>query len=210
MQIGQTLGAYEVTAKLGEGGMGEVYRARDSRLGRDVALKILPADVAADADRLARFEHEARTVARLNHPNIVTLFSIEDVGGTTFLTMELVDGQGLDRHITPGGARPSQVLDWGVAVADALGAAHAQGIVHRDVKPGNVVLTTDGRVKVLDFGLAKQTHAAGSGSGDDATLARMSMPGQVMGTVAIHGSRAGARRGGGSPYRCVRAGHRAV
>ena len=88
-----------------------------------------------------------------------------------------------NRHITHGGARPSQVLDWGVAVADALGAAHAQGIVHRDVKPGNVVLTTDGRVKVLDFGLAKQTHAAGSGSGDDATLARMSMPGQVMGTV---------------------------
>src|SRR5262245_631703 len=147
---GTRLGAYDIVAPLGAGGMGEVYRARDSRLGREVALKILSDDVAADPDRLARFEHEARTVARLNHPNIVTLFSIEDAGGTTFLTMELVEGQSLDRHIVPGGAPSSQIIDWGVAMADALGAAHAQGIVHRDVKPGNVVLTTDGRLKVLD------------------------------------------------------------
>ena len=183
MQIGARIGAYEVIAKLGEGGMGEVYRARDSRLGRDVALKILPADVAADPDRLARFEHEARMVARLNHPNIVTLFAIEDVGGTRFLIMELVDGQSLDRQIAPGGSPAAQVIEWGAALAEALGAAHAQGITHRDLKPANVVLTTDSRIKVLDFGLATLANAAGSESGDDVTLAGMSIPGQVMGTV---------------------------
>jgi eukaryotic-like serine/threonine-protein kinase len=180
---GTRLGVYEILAPLGAGGMGEVYRARDSRLGRDVALKILPADVAADPDRLARFEHEARMVARLNHPNIVTLFAIEDVGGTRFLIMELVDGQSLERQIAPGGRPAPQLLEWGAALADALGAAHMQGITHRDLKPANVVLMTDGRVKVLDFGLAKLADAAGSGSGDDATLAGMSIPGQIMGTV---------------------------
>jgi predicted ATPase len=180
---GTRLGAYEIVAPLGAGGMGEVYRARDSRLGRDVALKVLPAGLAADSDRLARLEHEARAVARLSHPNIVTLFSIEDAGGARFLTMELIEGQGLDRHIAPGGAAIPQIVEWGAAMADALAAAHAQGIVHRDLKPGNVVLTADSRLKVLDFGLAKQYDPDGSRSGDDETLAGVSMAGQVVGTV---------------------------
>src|SRR5258706_11135145 len=132
---GTRLGNYEIVAPLGAGGMGEVYRARDRRLGRDVALKVLPADVASDPGRLARFELEARTVAGLNHPNIVTLFSVEDEGGTRFLTMELVDGQGLDQHMATGGLPVARVVDLGVALADALVAAHEKGVVHRDLKP---------------------------------------------------------------------------
>src|SRR5882672_256349 len=118
------LGPYEILAPLGAGGMGEVYRARDTRLGRDVALKVLPDAVARDPDRLARFEREARTVAGFNHPNIVVLHSIEEEDGTRFLTMELVEGQGLDRQVTPGGLPPARVVEIGVALADALVAAH--------------------------------------------------------------------------------------
>ena len=157
---GSRLGRYDIIAALGAGGMGEVYRARDSRLGRDVALKVLPAGVAADAERLARFEHEARIVAGLNHPNIVTLYSVEDEGGIRFLTMELVEGHGLDRQVTPGGLPIARVIELGVALADALAAAHDKGVVHRDLKPANVMLTNDGRVKVLDFGLAKLADSA--------------------------------------------------
>ena len=152
---GTRLGNYDIVAPLGAGGMGEVYRARDLRLGREVALKVLPAEVASDAGRLARFEREARTVAGLNHPNIVTLFSVEDEDGTRFLTMELVEGQSLDRHVTPGGLPVARVVELGIALADALAAAHEKGVVHRDLKPANVMLTREGRVKVLDFGLAK-------------------------------------------------------
>ncbi len=149
------LGTYEIVAPLGAGGMGEVYRARDLRLGREVALKVLPADVAADTGRLARFEREARTVAALSHPNIVVLYSVEDEGNVRFLTMELVEGQSLDQHVTPGGLPLARVLEIGIALADALTAAHEKGVVHRDLKPANVMLTREGRVKVLDFGLAK-------------------------------------------------------
>ena len=186
---GTRLGPYEILAPLGAGAMGEVYRARDSRLGRDVALKLLPPAMAADAERVARFEHEARTVAGLNHPNIVTLYSVEDDAGTHFLTMELVEGRGLDKHVTPEGLPIERVLALGVAIAEALSAAHEKGVVHRDLKPANVMLTSDGRVKVLDFGLAKFTGAApDTGGGLDATqLATMAAPlsshGQVVGTV---------------------------
>jgi serine/threonine protein kinase len=152
---GTRLGTYEIVAALGAGGMGEVYRARDVRLGREVALKVLPADVAADADRLARFEREARTVAGLNHPNIVTLFSVEDDHDIRFLTMELVEGQSLADLITSGGLPLARVLELAIAIADALTAAHEKGVVHRDLKPANVMVTREGRVKVLDFGLAK-------------------------------------------------------
>jgi len=152
---GARLGKYEIVALLGAGGMGEVYRARDSRLGRDVALKVLPAHLAADGERLARFEHEARTVAGLDHPSIVTLYSVEEEDGIRFLTMELVEGDGLDRQVTPGGLPIARVVELGVALADALAGAHDKGVVHRDLKPANVMLTGDGRVKVLDFGLAK-------------------------------------------------------
>jgi serine/threonine protein kinase/tetratricopeptide (TPR) repeat protein len=185
LSTGTRLGTYEILAPLGAGGMGEVHRARDTRLGRDVALKVLPANVATDSGRLARFEREARTVAGLNHPNIVTLYSVEDEDGVRFLTMELVEGQSLDRQVTPGGLPLARVLDLAVPLADALAAAHERGVVHRDLKPANVMVTREGRVKVLDFGLAK-THAAEFHS--DATQAEtvaapLSSEGQVMGTV---------------------------
>src|SRR5438477_10981713 len=135
------LGSYDIIAALGAGGMGEVYRARDTRLGRDVAIKVLPADVSAHPDRLARFEREARTVAGLNHPNIVTLFSVEDEGDVRFLTMELVEGQSLDRVVKTGGLPLSRVLDLAIPMANALVAAHERGIIHRDLKPANVMVT---------------------------------------------------------------------
>ena len=145
---GIRLGTYEILAPLGAGGMGEVYRAMDMRLGREVALKVLPGEVAANPERLARFEREARTVAGLNHPNIVTLFSVEDDGDVRFLTMELVEGRSLERVIAAGPAPIPRVLDVGIALADALAAAHAKGVIHRDLKPANVMESADGRVKV--------------------------------------------------------------
>ncbi len=182
------LGTYEILGPLGAGGMGEVYRARDSRLGREVAIKVLPEAVASSPDRLARFEREARTVAGLNHPNIVTLFSVEDEDGVRFLTMELVEGQSLDRLVTPGGLPISRVLDLSLALAGALVAAHERGVIHRDLKPGNVMVTRDGWVKVLDFGLAKVASVEGEGPGQGATIgataqAPISTYGQVLGTV---------------------------
>jgi len=152
---GTRLGSYEVVAAIGAGGMGEVYRARDTKLDRDVALKVLPESLATDPDRLMRFEREAKTLAALNHPNIVTLHSVEEAGGVRFLTMELVEGRALDQLIPQDGLEIRQVLDIGVGLSDALAAAHERGIVHRDLKPGNVMVTRDGSVKVLDFGLAK-------------------------------------------------------
>ena len=182
---GTRLGNYEIVSPLGAGGMGEVYRARDLRLGRDVALKVLPANVAADAGRVARFEHEARTVAGLNHPNIVTLFSVEDEDSTRFLTMELVEGESLDGVVAAGGLPVTRVVELGIALAEALAAAHDKGVVHRDLKPANVMLTREGRVKVLDFGLAKlQAPDSGPDATEAPTLAApLSAAGQVMGTV---------------------------
>ncbi len=180
------LGTYEILSPLGAGGMGEVYRARDTRLGRDVAVKVLPEAVASSPDRLARFEREARTVAGLNHPNIVTLFSVEDEGGIRFLTMELVEGQSLDRLVTPGGLPLSRVLELSTPLADALVAAHERGVIHRDLKPGNVMVTREGRVKVLDFGLAKLTHVEPPAEGttlDVSADVSITGEGQVVGTV---------------------------
>src|SRR5689334_4218605 len=157
LAVGTKLGSYEILGPLGAGGMGEVYRGRDLRLGREIAVKVLPADVGADADGLARLEHEARTVAVLNHPNIVTLFSFENAGSVQFLTMELVEGESLDRAVAPTGLPALRVIEIGIGVAEALAAAHARSIVHRDLKPANIMVTREGRVKVLDFGLAKST-----------------------------------------------------
>ena len=156
---GTRLGLYQIAAPLGAGGMGEVYRARDTRLGRDIAVKVLPDDVPSSPDRLARLEREAKAVASLNHPNIVTLHSIEEVAGIRFLTMELVEGRDLSTLVTPGGLPLAQVLDLVIPLADALVAAHEKGIVHRDLKPANVMVTHEGRIKVLDFGLAKLAQA---------------------------------------------------
>ena len=185
LQPGRKLGHYEILGALGAGGMGEVYKARDTRLGRDVAVKVLPDAVAALPERLARFEREARTVASLNHPNIVVLHSIEEEAGLRFLTMELVDGETLDASRAPEGLPLDRLLELAIPLTEALSAAHERGVVHRDLKPGNVMVTAEGRLKVLDFGLAKLADPvtpdpAGSVT---PTLDVLSRAGQVVGTV---------------------------
>lgn len=152
--IGQTLSRYKILSKLGEGGMGEVYLAEDTELGRRVAVKVLPRALAGNADRLERFRREARAVAALNHPNIVTIFNVEEAGGRRLLVMEHIEGRSLDRLIPAHGMPLERVFEIAVPLADALAAAHEEGITHRDLKPANVMVTTDGTVKVLDFGRA--------------------------------------------------------
>ena len=190
--IGRALSHYRITAAIGAGGMGEVYRATDTKLGREVALKVLPAGMEFDPARLGRFQREARAIAALNHPHIVTIFSVEEAEGVHFLTMELVEGQALGQLIPAGGMPVARLVEIGAELADALSAAHAKGIVHRDLKPANVMLTSDGRVKVLDFGLAKELRAENStenpdGQSNDPTLtsaADRTKAGVVMGTPA--------------------------
>ncbi len=172
-----------MTGVLGAGGMGEVYRARDMKLARDVAVKMLPADMARDPERLARFQREARAVAALNHPHIVTIYSVEEADGIHFLSMELVEGQSLDRLIPERGLPVDRILSIGTALAEALAAAHEKGIVHRDLKPANVMVSTDGRLKVLDFGLAKEMRAADPAEAT-VTAAGRTQAGVVMGTPA--------------------------
>ncbi len=184
---GSSLGPYEILAPLGAGGMGEVYRARDAKLGRDVAIKVLPEDVAQDPERLARFEREARSLAALNHPGIVTIYAVEQSGETRFLAMELVEGESLDTLIAPGGFSLARFFEVAVPLADALSAAHERGIVHRDLKPANVMVTREGRVKVLDFGLAKlEAPDSGADATDMETASRAELTGEgkVFGTVA--------------------------
>ena len=152
---GTRLGVYEVTALLGEGGMGQVYRATDTKLKRQVAIKILPPSVAADHDRLARFQREAEVLASLNHPNIAGIYGLEESGGVTALVMELVEGDDLSQRIARGAIPLDEALPIAKQIAEALEAAHEQGIIHRDLKPANIKLRLDGTVKVLDFGLAK-------------------------------------------------------
>jgi len=183
LSSGTKLAHYAIQSPLGAGGMGEVYRARDTKLGRDVALKVLPAEMAHDPERLARFRREAKALAQLDHPNIVTIHTVEECDGFHFLTMQLVEGQPLDRLIPAGGLPVEQIVDIASALADALAAAHEKGITHRDLKPANVMVSNEGRVKVLDFGLARDvrpTHPA------DATLtaASQTQVGVVMGTPA--------------------------
>ena len=155
VEPGRTLAHYRIERLIGRGGMGAVFLAEDTKLHRKVALKVLPEELASDTGRLARFEREAQAVAALNHPHIVTIHSVEEAEGTHFLTMELVEGTSLDQGLSPDGLPLAKVFEIGVALADALAAAHEKGIVHRDLKPANVMVTKDGRVKVLDFGLAK-------------------------------------------------------
>ncbi len=181
---GERLGAYEILSPLGAGGMGEVYRARDSRLGRDVAVKVLPEELARDRDRIARFEQEARAASALNHPNIVTIHEVGFEGDRPFLAMELVDGKSL-REIVVAGALPvRRMLAIGAQIAEGLAKAHAAGIVHRDLKPENVMVSKDGFVKILDFGLAKLAEPESGQVSAMPTLARPeTRPGVVMGTV---------------------------
>src|SRR5262249_41650004 len=155
LTAGAHLGPYEILAAVGAGGMGEVYRARDRKLDRDVAIKILPDAWAADSDRIARFEREAKTLAALNEPHIAQIYGFEDSGGTRALVMELVEGPTLADRIAKGPIPLDEALTIAKQIAEALEAAHEQGIIHRDLKPANIKVRDDGTVKVLDFGLAK-------------------------------------------------------
>jgi eukaryotic-like serine/threonine-protein kinase len=184
LQTGQRLGGFEVLGPLGSGGMGEVYRARDTRLGREVALKVLPESLASDRDRLSRFEQEARAASALNHPNIVTIHEIGREGDATFIAMELVDGKTL-RELTVSGPMPvKKVLNVAAQVSEGLAKAHGAGIVHRDLKPENVMVSKDGFVKILDFGLAKLIETdSGEVSAMPTVAQPETRPGTVMGTV---------------------------
>ena len=177
---GSRLGPYEIRGTLGAGGMGTVYRAHDPRLARDIALKILPDNVARDAESLARFTREARAVAALNHPHIVTIHSTEDVDGLRFITMEVVEGRTLDQLIAASGVSLAQFFNVSIAIAEALAAAHQKQITHRDLKPGNVMVTDSGLVKVLDFGLARGGEAT-TNPAEQMTL--MTQAGMVLGTA---------------------------
>jgi len=158
--VGTTLAHYKITSHLGSGGMGDVYQATDTKLGRSVAIKLLPDAFASDAERLSRFDREAQVLASLNHPNIAQIYGIEESGGTRCIVMELVQGETLHDRIKRGPLTVHEALTITKQIAEALEAAHEKGIIHRDLKPGNVMLTGDGRVKVLDFGLAKAMSGA--------------------------------------------------
>jgi WD40 repeat protein len=183
--IGTTLSHFKITAKLGEGGMGEVYRADDTKLGREVAIKVLPEEVASDADRLARFEREARAVAALSHPNILAIYDFGSQEGITYAVMELLEGQTLREALRDGPLPTRKALEYSRQIANGLSAAHEKGIAHRDLKPDNLIITPKGRVKILDFGLAKWTPLE-EGQDDPtmaATLGAQTGPGVVLGTV---------------------------
>src|ERR1017187_4386577 len=182
---GSRIGPYEVVAPLGAGGMGEVWRARDPRLGRDVALKVLPDDMSRDTGRIARFRAEARAASALNHPNIVAVYDIGEDGGRTYLAMELLEGTNLRQLLDDGTPLLPKALQIACQIAEGLAAAHARGIVHRDLKPENVMLTTDGVVKILDFGLAKASPLAGSQGDNETTMsaAPATEAGTLLGTV---------------------------
>ncbi len=190
LTAGQSLGAYRIIDPLGVGGMGEVYRATDTKLGREVAIKVLPAEVKEDPERLARFQREAHLLASLNHPQIAAIYGLEEADGKPFLVLELVPGEDLSARLKRGSIPVDEALEIARQMAEALEEAHNRGIVHRDLKPANVKLTPDGKVKVLDFGLAKAwTGETGDGSFSDLsqspTLAHTgTMAGVILGTAA--------------------------
>jgi serine/threonine protein kinase/tetratricopeptide (TPR) repeat protein len=181
--IGRRLSHYQITAKIGSGGMGEVYRAEDTRLERDVAFKVLPEEMAADRTRISRFQREAKTVAALNHPNIVTLHSVEEADGVHFLTMELVAGKAIDELLPAGGFALDRFFALAIPIADAVASAHSCGVIHRDLKPANVMVTDEGgRVKVLDFGLAKLTADDRFGGASHLKTMTRTQDGLILGT----------------------------
>src|SRR5712692_7417153 len=181
---GSRLGPYDVVSPLGAGGMGEVWKARDMRLAREVAIKALPAALAGDPEHLARFEREARMLAALDHPNIGAIYGVEEAEGAVFLVLALVEGETLAERLAGGPLPLAEALRVCRQIADALEAAHARGIVHRDLKPANVKVTPEGRVKVLDFGLAKHLEitAAGPAESLSPTVAGLTQGGMILGT----------------------------
>jgi serine/threonine protein kinase len=183
--IGRELGPYKITAVLGSGGMGEVYLAQDRRLGRKVALKLLPQYFTEDERRLRRFQQEARAASALNHPNIITIFEIGQSGSIRFLATEYIEGETIRQRLSSATLSVTEALDIAIQVANALDAAHQAGIVHRDIKPENIMLRRDGYVKVLDFGLAKLSEGQGAADNTEApTIAQVDTdPGTVLGTV---------------------------
>src|SRR5580704_1346281 len=181
---GSKIGPYEVISQIGAGGMGEVYRARDARLGRDVAIKVLPASFSADPDRLQRFGQEAKAAASLSHPNILAIFDIGEDKGAPYVVSELLEGETLRDRLRNGALNSRKAIEYSLQVARGLAAAHDKGIVHRDLKPENLFITEDDRVKILDFGLAKLTRPQETpSSGDAPTMQVATDAGMVMGTV---------------------------
>src|SRR5262245_46056196 len=207
LAAGARLGPYEIIAAIGAGGMGEVYRARDSRLGRDVAVKVIAAELVADADRLQRFEREARAAASLDHPNILAVHDVGTSNGTPYIVSELVDGDTLATQLAGGSIPVRKAVDYGIQIARGLAAAHDKGIIHRDLKPGNICVTRDGRAKILDFGLAKlsqpERESDRSAVPDDTTR---DPDGYGAWNDRLHGARAGSRSAVRSSRRrfCVR------
>jgi eukaryotic-like serine/threonine-protein kinase len=183
LRSGTKLGPYEIHSPIGAGGMGEVYRARDSRLGRDVAIKVLPTSFSADQDRLQRFALECRATAALNHPNILSIFDIGETGGAPYVVSELLEGETLRERLREGPLQSRKAIEYARQIASGLAAAHEKGITHRDLKPENLFITNDGRVKILDFGLAKLTRPEADESGDAPTQQIATDAGTVMGTV---------------------------
>jgi serine/threonine protein kinase len=183
LSVGTRLGPYEIVGLIGAGGMGEVYRARDPRLGRDVAIKTLPAAFAENAERLRRFALEARAASLLSHPGILTVYDIGDDHGQPFIVSELLEGETLRERLKCGAIALKKSVEIAAAVAEALAAAHARGIVHRDLKPENLLLTRDGRVKILDFGIAKLTAPDPNDPGGAATVAIVTDVGVAVGTL---------------------------
>src|ERR1700684_3124668 len=187
LAAGTHLGSYEVLSAIGAGGMGEVYQAHDTKLGRDVAVKVLPEAFAHDPERLSRFQPEAKMLAALNHPNIATIYGLEQSGGTSYLVMELVSGETLAERVKAGPLAIEEALRIAVQIAEALEAAHLKSIIHRDLKPANVKVTHEGKVKVLDFGLAKAFEGDPSSvdMANSPTLSRApTMQGVILGTAA--------------------------
>jgi len=180
--VGKTLGHYEILEPLGAGGMGEVYRARDTKLKRDVAVKVLPPDLTGDPERLARLEREAKLLAALNHPNIATIHGLEE-DGARFLVLELVKGESLEQLLAKERLPVEKALDICKQIALALEAAHNEGIIHRDLKPPNIMITPDGRAKVLDFGIARTIEVAGGVSGTESGT-NLTATGMLIGTPA--------------------------
>jgi serine/threonine protein kinase len=180
---GSRLGPYDITAQIGAGGMGEVYRAADTRLGREVAIKVLPPHVTGDAERVARFTQEARAAASLNHPHILALYDIGSEGGTPYLVTELLEGRTLRDALSEGALSLRKAVDYATQAARGLAAAHAKGIVHRDLKPENLFITSDDRLKILDFGLAKLTERETVDASALPTTPPATLPGVVLGTI---------------------------